>query len=169
MGRKNVTFFGDDNGLHEAGSSCRNRLNTSAGPLEADIILLAVGVLPDVDLAREAGVTIGPTGAIAVNFAQRTSVENIYAAGDCSESFHRVSGRWVHVPLGDIANKQGRVEAATSAAAHGLSRHRGRRQGHRLEAATPGGERDATLRVSIPKHILWGTSAARPAHPTKVA
>jgi NADPH-dependent 2,4-dienoyl-CoA reductase/sulfur reductase-like enzyme len=52
---------------------------------------------------------MGPSGAIAVNFAQQTSLANVYAAGDCCESFHRVSRRWVNIPLGDIANKQGRV------------------------------------------------------------
>ncbi|HON23703.1 MAG TPA: FAD-dependent oxidoreductase, partial [Syntrophales bacterium] len=93
----------------EEGTSFRLRLNTGHGPREADIILLAVGVRPDVRLARTMGLTIGTSGAIAVNFSQRTSRENIYAAGDCCESFHRVSRRWVNIPLGDIANKQGRV------------------------------------------------------------
>ena len=47
--------------------------------------------------------------AIRVNFSQRTPRDGVYAVGDCCESFHRVSGRWVNIPLGDIANKQGRV------------------------------------------------------------
>ncbi|MCK9365533.1 MAG: FAD-dependent oxidoreductase [Syntrophales bacterium] len=55
------------------------------------------------------GLALGKSGAIAVNFSQQTSVENIYAAGDCCESFHRISKRWGNIPLGDIANKQGRV------------------------------------------------------------
>jgi NADPH-dependent 2,4-dienoyl-CoA reductase/sulfur reductase-like enzyme len=70
---------------------------------------MAIGVKPDVQLAKSLGLNIGKTGAIAVNFAQQTYLENVYAVGDCCESFHKVSRRWVNIPLGDIANKQGRV------------------------------------------------------------
>jgi len=82
---------------------------TEAGEWPGDMVLLAVGVRPNAALAKATGLTIGKTGAIAVNFAQQTSVENIYAVGDCCESWNRVSRRWVNIPLGDIANKQGRV------------------------------------------------------------
>ena len=82
---------------------------TDAGEWQGDMVLLAVGVRPNAALAKATGLTIGKTGAIAVNFAQQTSVENIYAVGDCCESWNRVSRRWVNIPLGDIANKQGRV------------------------------------------------------------
>ncbi len=82
---------------------------TNQGKWEADLILFAVGVKPNVELARAMGLTIGPTGAIAVNHFQETSQENVYAAGDCCESYNRISRRFVNIPLGDIANKQGRV------------------------------------------------------------
>jgi NADPH-dependent 2,4-dienoyl-CoA reductase/sulfur reductase-like enzyme len=82
---------------------------TDAGEWQGDMVLLAVGVRPNAALAKAAGLTIGKTGAIAVNFAQQTSAENVYAVGDCCESWNRVSRRWVNIPLGDIANKQGRV------------------------------------------------------------
>jgi CoA-dependent NAD(P)H sulfur oxidoreductase len=82
---------------------------TDQGDYEGDMVLLAIGVRPDARLAQSAGLRIGQTGAISVDFSQRTSIENIYAAGDCCESFHMVSRRWVNIPLGDIANKQGRV------------------------------------------------------------
>jgi CoA-dependent NAD(P)H sulfur oxidoreductase len=82
---------------------------TNQGIWEADMILFAVGVKPNVELAKAIGVKIGPTGAIAVNSMQQTSMDNVYAVGDCCESYHRVSGRNVNIPLGDIANKQGRV------------------------------------------------------------
>ena len=84
-------------------------VKTSQGDFEGDLVLMAIGVRPNVALAKSIGLKIGETGAISVNFAQRTSIENIFAAGDCCESFHRVSRRWVNIPLGDIANKQGRV------------------------------------------------------------
>jgi NADPH-dependent 2,4-dienoyl-CoA reductase/sulfur reductase-like enzyme len=60
-------------------------------------------------LAAEIGLNLGRTGAIAVDAFQRTSQERIYAVGDCCEVFNRVSGRWTYTPLGDVANKQGRV------------------------------------------------------------
>jgi NADPH-dependent 2,4-dienoyl-CoA reductase/sulfur reductase-like enzyme len=85
------------------------KIVTDAGIREAEMVLLAVGVRPDVSLAKAAGLNIGQTGAITVNFAQQTSAENIYAVGDCCESWNRISRRWVHIPLGDIANKQGRI------------------------------------------------------------
>jgi NADPH-dependent 2,4-dienoyl-CoA reductase/sulfur reductase-like enzyme len=73
------------------------------------MIIVATGVKPNVELAQSINLKIGSSGAIAVNHFQQTSKENVYAAGDCCESYHRVTGRWVNIPLGDIANKQGRV------------------------------------------------------------
>ena len=93
----------------EEGKDFPLRAITSRGNWEADLILFAVGVRPNVDLAKTMGVKIGPTGAVAVNSFQQTSQDNVYAVGDCCESWHRVSHRFVNIPLGDIANKQGRV------------------------------------------------------------
>ena len=93
----------------ETGTQAPLGVVTNQGKWDADMVLLAIGVKPDVHLARELGLTIGKTSAVAVNYFQQTSQENVYAAGDCCESWHRVSRRWVNIPLGDIANKQGRV------------------------------------------------------------
>ena len=93
----------------EDGKDSPLRAVTSRGNWEADLILLAVGVRPNVDLARRAEMKIGSTGAIAVNSSQQSSLDNVYAVGDCCESWHRISKRFVNIPLGDIANKQGRV------------------------------------------------------------
>jgi NADPH-dependent 2,4-dienoyl-CoA reductase/sulfur reductase-like enzyme len=60
-------------------------------------------------LARKAGLRIGETGAIWVNERMETSTEGIYAAGDCAETAHLVTGKRVWIPLGSTANKQGRV------------------------------------------------------------
>jgi len=84
-------------------------VQTDNGALEADIVLLGTGILPEVTLAAESGITLGPTGAIAVDDHMRTNIPSVYAAGDCCESYHRISGRPVYYPLGDIANKHGRV------------------------------------------------------------
>ena len=93
----------------EEGVTAPLRVVTDKGEYEGDLVLLAIGVRPDSRLAQSVGLKTGLSGAIAVNFAQQASLENVYAVGDCCESFHKVSRRWVNVPLGDIANKQGRV------------------------------------------------------------
>ena len=87
-------------------------VRTSNGTLEADIVLIAVGVAPEVKLAAKAGIALGVSGAIAVNAHQQTNLPFVYAAGDCCESYHRVSRKPVYIPLGDTANKQGRVAGA---------------------------------------------------------
>lgn len=81
----------------------------------ADVVIFGVGVRPNAALAREAGIALGQTGAVAVDSHQRTSLPNIWAAGDVAEAHHRVTGRPAFVPLGSTANKQGRV-AGTNAA-----------------------------------------------------
>ena len=77
--------------------------------IEADAVLLSLGIRPQVELAKQAGLRIGETGAIWVNEKMETSMGGIYAAGDCAETTHLVTGRRVWVPLGSTANKQGRV------------------------------------------------------------
>jgi NADPH-dependent 2,4-dienoyl-CoA reductase/sulfur reductase-like enzyme len=90
-------------------------IETHKGPFPADMVLMAVGVIPNVEMAKEAGVELGKTGAIRTEFNQITSLPDIYAAGDCCEVFNLVSQNWVHTPLGDIANKQGRVAGENAA------------------------------------------------------
>ena len=80
-----------------------------------EMVLLGVGAKPNVELAHQAGVTLGSTGAIATDKAMRTNLPGTYAAGDCAEVWHRVSDQPVYLPLGSTANKQGRV-AGTNAA-----------------------------------------------------
>lgn len=77
--------------------------------IETEMVLLSVGVRPNVELAREAGIAIGPTGAIQVNEYLQTNYPYIFAAGDCSEMIQRVTGKPTWVPLGSTANRQGRV------------------------------------------------------------
>lgn len=82
---------------------------TSHGEIAADLVVLGLGVVPNSELAGDAGVRLGTRNAIRVDRRQRTSVDGVYSAGDCAESFHRISHRQVHVALGTVANKQGRV------------------------------------------------------------
>ncbi|HAK97692.1 MAG TPA: pyridine nucleotide-disulfide oxidoreductase, partial [Planctomycetes bacterium] len=87
-------------------------VRTDKGELPADMVILAIGVRPNVALARAAGLAIGETTrAIKVDDRMRTSDPAIYAAGDCVECIDRVTGRSCFVPLGSTANKQGRTAA----------------------------------------------------------
>jgi NADPH-dependent 2,4-dienoyl-CoA reductase/sulfur reductase-like enzyme len=93
----------DDDGVARA-------VRTDAGSYQADLVVLGTGMGPEVSLAREAGLRIGSTGGIEVDRTQRsTSHPQVFAAGDCSQTFHRLTGEDVHIPLGTHANKQGRV------------------------------------------------------------
>jgi CoA-dependent NAD(P)H sulfur oxidoreductase len=83
--------------------------------IPADLVVAGVGVRPSVELAREAGVEIGETGAIRVDRHMRTNLPDVWAAGDCVETVNLVSGKPAWIPLGDTANQMGRV-AGTNAA-----------------------------------------------------
>ena len=83
--------------------------------IETDFLVIASGVAPNSELAKDAGIRIGETGAIWVNKLMRTSAEDIYACGDCAEKTHIVSGKKVWIPLGSTANKEGRCAAINAA------------------------------------------------------
>jgi len=78
---------------------------------DTDLVILATGVKPNVELAVDAGIELGETGAIKVNCKMQTSIEDIYAAGDCVEKIQIVSQTPIWIPLGSTANKEGRCAA----------------------------------------------------------
>jgi len=82
---------------------------TDGDSVAAQHAICAIGFEPEVDLARQAGLAIGEAGGIVVDETLRTSDPAIFAAGDCVEVRHAVAGRGVHLPLGSLANRQGRV------------------------------------------------------------
>jgi NADPH-dependent 2,4-dienoyl-CoA reductase/sulfur reductase-like enzyme len=84
-------------------------VRTASRTLEADLVVLGLGTRPAVGLAESSGIRLGPSGAIAVNPRMQTPHDGVWAAGDCAESHHLVSGQPVSYHLGTIANKQGRV------------------------------------------------------------
>jgi len=77
--------------------------------LDADLVIMATGVRPNVSLAKQMGVKLGVTGAIEVNDRMETSITDVYAAGDCIETFNIITGKPVYRPLGTTANKTGRI------------------------------------------------------------
>jgi NADPH-dependent 2,4-dienoyl-CoA reductase/sulfur reductase-like enzyme len=80
-----------------------------------DMVVAAGGFKPNVEQAAEAGVELGRSGAIRTDDRMETSLRGVYAAGDCAETMHTVTGRPVWIPLGTTANKTGRVAGANAA------------------------------------------------------
>jgi len=96
-------FLGDD--------EVRGISTEHGSGFETDMVVVAAGIKPVVDIAQEAGIDLGVTGAIKVNSRMETNLPDIYACGDCAEKVHIVSNSPVWVPLGSTANKEGRVAA----------------------------------------------------------
>lgn len=83
--------------------------------LPCEMVVVAIGVRPNVELAKNAGLRIGETGGILVDEFMQTSDPDIYAVGDCVETVHRITGRKVLAPMGDLANLQGRIAGENAA------------------------------------------------------
>jgi NADPH-dependent 2,4-dienoyl-CoA reductase/sulfur reductase-like enzyme len=84
-------------------------VRTAERTLDADLVVLGLGTRPAVGMAEASGIELGPSGAIAVNPRMQARHDGVWAAGDCAEARHLVSGGLVSYHLGTIANKQGRV------------------------------------------------------------
>jgi NADPH-dependent 2,4-dienoyl-CoA reductase/sulfur reductase-like enzyme len=84
-------------------------VRTAARTLDADLVVLGLGTRPAAGLAEASGIELGPSGAIAVNPRMQARHDGVWAAGDCAEAQHLVSGKPVSYHLGTIANKQGRI------------------------------------------------------------
>ncbi len=82
-----------------------------------DMVVMAAGFVPNVELAAGAGIEIGRTGAIRTDDRMETNLRGVFAAGDCAEVTHLVTGRPTWIPLGTTANKAGRVAGACAAGA----------------------------------------------------
>jgi NADPH-dependent 2,4-dienoyl-CoA reductase/sulfur reductase-like enzyme len=80
-----------------------------------DMVVIAAGFKPNVDLAADAGIATGRTGAIRTDDRMQTNLNGVFAAGDCAEATHVVTGRPVWIPLGTTANKMGRIAGANAA------------------------------------------------------
>jgi NADPH-dependent 2,4-dienoyl-CoA reductase/sulfur reductase-like enzyme len=100
MGESVEAFSGSDN---------VESVKTDKGEYETDLVLVAVGVKPNTAFLEGTGIKTIGNGAIQVNAYMQTSMEDIYAAGDCATQYHRVKEKDDHVPLGTHANKQGQI------------------------------------------------------------
>lgn len=103
-GHSAVEFCGDNDGVLS--------VETDNGNIyDADMVIICAGVKPNVELAEDAGIKLGITGAIKVNRKMETSEADIYACGDCCEENHIITNEPVWMPLGSNANKEGRCAA----------------------------------------------------------
>jgi NADPH-dependent 2,4-dienoyl-CoA reductase/sulfur reductase-like enzyme len=93
-------------------------VQTSDGPFAADLVLVVTGVQPDVDLGVHLGVPTGTRGALAVDEFMRTGVPDVFAAGDCVHTHHRLLDQPAYLPLGTTAHKQGRVAGENAVGGH---------------------------------------------------
>jgi NADPH-dependent 2,4-dienoyl-CoA reductase/sulfur reductase-like enzyme/rhodanese-related sulfurtransferase len=107
--KKGIRVFTSEGIKALRGKERVEHVQTATREIETDAVVMSLGIRPQVELAKEAGLKIGETGAIWVNEKMETSAEGIYAAGDCAETTHLVTGKKVWIPLGSTANKQGRV------------------------------------------------------------
>ncbi len=84
-------------------------VRTDQRDLEADMVVMAAGVVPNSNLARESGLEVSPQGAIVVDKQMRTSDADIFAGGDCVQIENLITGKPGYYPMGSMANRQGRV------------------------------------------------------------
>ncbi|MDR1168424.1 MAG: FAD-dependent oxidoreductase [Heliobacteriaceae bacterium] len=97
-------FSGDMDGV-------RSVRTTSGLDIQTDLVMLCTGAKPNVEIAMDAGIAIGETGAIKVNEKMETNIPDIYACGDCAEETLVINNTKIWMPLGSIANKEGRCAA----------------------------------------------------------
>nr|AGF93378.1 pyridine nucleotide-disulfide oxidoreductase, class I [uncultured organism] len=110
-------FVGDKN------NNLKSVKTKSGKNIDSDLTLISTGIKPNTDLASQAGVKTGNSGAVAVNEKMETSIPDIFAAGDCAQSTNLITNKPVWFPLGSTANKQGRI--AGENAAGGSNNHKG--------------------------------------------
>jgi len=84
-------------------------VKTPKRTIDADLVIMAVGVMAQSGIAREAGLRVSDKGGIVVNRRMQTSDPDIYAAGDCVKIQNLVTGKYFYAPFGSLANKEGRV------------------------------------------------------------
>lgn len=109
LARDGVEIATSQRVLRLEGEGSVKKVITSEREIEADMVIVATGIRPNVELAKNAGLDIGETGAIAVNELMQTSDPDIFAGGDCVECHDIVSGQKLFAPLGSTANRHGRV------------------------------------------------------------
>lgn len=107
-----VEIINSDSVVELVGEGAVHSVRTKNGnEISTDMVIIATGVKPNVEIAVDAGIELGITGAIKVNNRMQTNIEDIYAAGDCVEKIQLVTKKPTWIPLGSTASKEGRCAA----------------------------------------------------------
>lgn len=106
--KKNITLILND-AVKKIKNSGKNILTSGGSNISTDLILVSAGIKPNTELAQNAGINLGKSGAISVNNRMETNLKDIYAVGDCAESYSLITNNGIYVPLGSTANKMGRI------------------------------------------------------------
>jgi len=106
---ENIQLLTSERVVRFEGESAVTAVVTDKRTISADLVIMSLGVRPNVELAASAGLEIGVTGAISVNEMLQTSDPDIFAGGDCVENINIISNRKVFAPMGSTANKHGRI------------------------------------------------------------
>ncbi|KHK03285.1 FAD-dependent oxidoreductase [Desulfovibrio sp. TomC] len=109
MEEKGVVFHLSEQVARLEGDGKVERVVTDKGVIEADMVIVSVGVVPNSELAKAAGIAVSERGGVLVDEFMRTSDPDIYAGGDCIEVKNLVTGQPMYLPLGSMANRQGRI------------------------------------------------------------
>lgn len=112
---KGVSLYLSERVTAFEGEGTVRAVRTENSTIEADLVITAVGVIPNSELARQAGLELTERGAVKVNASMQTSDPSIYAGGDCVEITHLITGKPAYYPLGSMANRQGRVIGTNAA------------------------------------------------------
>ncbi|MFP4315983.1 MAG: FAD-dependent oxidoreductase [Desulfovibrionales bacterium] len=109
MEEKGVHFLLGETVKRLEGDGRVTRLVTDKQTIDADVVVISVGVLPNSELALQCGLDVSDRGGIRVNDRMQTSDPDIFSGGDCVEIIHQVTGKPFYLPMGSMANRQGRV------------------------------------------------------------
>ncbi|SHK43829.1 FAD-dependent oxidoreductase [Paramaledivibacter caminithermalis] len=109
MKEKGINILTSEKAIAIKGEDKIEKVITDKREVDADLVVMSVGVRPNVELAKNMGVEIGETGAIKVNGNMETNIPDVYAVGDCAESINLITGKPAWYPMGSTANKMGRV------------------------------------------------------------
>lgn len=113
--RNNVKLHLNEKVLGFIGNGQVEAVETDKSTYKADLVVMAVGVRPATDFLKGSGIALAENGAIIIDREMRTSVEDIYAAGDCAQVYNKVMEENSYIPLGTNANKCGRLAGANIA------------------------------------------------------
>lgn len=107
---KDVNMILGDSVVKLKGEEIVNQVVLQSGKIiDTDFVVMSIGVKPNTELAKEAGIELGISGSIKVNTKMMTNVEDVYACGDCTESYSAITKKPLYRPLGSTANKMGRI------------------------------------------------------------